>query len=562
MSYNFYRVSIEQELSANSLTNPIGAVVIGLKLRELYGAIIVKGLDLKYENKRSKEYNDYFHFMDFYISNNDNNQLNYSLKTNKKFDIILSSEHKWIICPIDVSINLLDGSALSITTQFNYKNKNIRFDDKYTFAPGGGLYRDEYTFYHEITDDDSITKEFSQININASDNLIQLDIRTIPEWLHNSELYLSVEIDEEDETTYIFPIRQEFITNINQINNNEELFSLIPVMKFWGIKEVPWMIFDYIVKHYNIRNEFSHNICDDLFYKDLLCHTDDAYFQSEILLAAHLEECKHKKFDKNVITKICEKITEDGLLYILKYRYRKFPTMEDAKTTSYKINDFETILFETIIRLDSLTCLKYVTNLFDNTFGYYNANEFKLIEQSIIYNSNKCFEYMVNILKWKCTYVHSISAAICFNRIDKVKYVYENRKKNYYDYIARIPDITGEIKYEYCYLRGNSCPIMSCVVEHAIYNNDVTILNYMISLNMPISIYTMLWLMSRPTFHLTHNNINGIKKEIFTICIDTYIIRNIRTANDITNLHIYCIEHNFTDGINILKEKGLIENNT
>ncbi len=559
MSYNFYRVSIEQELSANSPADPIGAVVIGLKLRELYGAIVIKGLDLKYENKRSQEYHDYFHFMDFYISNDDNNQLNYSLKTNKILHIILSSEHKWIICLVDVSVNLLDGSALSITTQFNYKNKNISFANDHTFAPGGGLYRDEYTFYHEITDDDSM---ISKININAPDNLIQLDIRTIPKWLHNSELYLSIEINEEDEDTYIFPIRQEFITNINQINNNEELFSLMPVMKFWGIKEVPWMIFDYIVNHYNIKNEFSHNICDDLFYKDLLCHTADAYFQPEILLTAHLEECKHKKLDKNVITKICEKITEDGLMHILKYRYRKFPTMEDAKTTSYKINTFETILFETIIRLDSLNCLKYVTDLFDKTFGSYNANEFECIEYSIIHNSNKCFDYMINKLKWKYTYVHSMGAAICFNRIDKVKYVYENRKKNYYDTTITFPS-TGEIKYEYCYLRGNSCAIMSCVVEHAIYNNDVTILNYMISLNMPISIYTILWLMSRPTNHLTHNNVKNIKKEIFTICIDTYIIRNIRTtANDITNLHIYCIEHNFTDGINILIEKGLIANNT
>ena len=92
---------------------------------------------------------------------------------------------------------------------------------------------------------------------NTEGEFINISIKNIPSWLHESELYKDILINEADDLDKEIPIKNEYFKTTSDVNNSNELLLILQVINFWSLNCVPESVFDFVLNnHDNIDLEY------------------------------------------------------------------------------------------------------------------------------------------------------------------------------------------------------------------------------------------------------------------------------------------------------------------
>jgi len=131
---------------------------------------------------------------------------------------------------------------------------------------------------------------------------ISISLKEIPDWLKKSYLYQNFEIDYENEDVFI-PIPKNKFENDIKINNENDLYKYLEIIKYWMIINCPFEIYDYFKLNPNIINfSFIKENFYDLPFLD----------EFEIISSIH-------KNDKYFF---CNEASKKGYLNLLKYAHK------------------------------------------------------------------------------------------------------------------------------------------------------------------------------------------------------------------------------------------------
>ncbi len=86
--------------------------------------------------------------------------------------------------------------------------------------------------------------EATVIQTNEVETII-ISVKNIPDWLHNSEWYETLNTNLDKEIT----INSEYFKYTCDINNTAELLLVLHIMVFWGLKYIPESVFDFILNN-------------------------------------------------------------------------------------------------------------------------------------------------------------------------------------------------------------------------------------------------------------------------------------------------------------------------
>jgi hypothetical protein len=331
--------------------------------------------------------------------------------------------------------------------------------------------------------------------------MYNIDIRTIPEWLKNSQFYRTIIENSLNDTDFIVPIDERFITNITIIQDFNELTNIIEVMKFWCIDSVPEIVYDYFIKYNNTIVSY-----------DIESITEFTDFQDEMIIASNLNKENNKiQLVNNIITrKYLKKLSKDGYMNVLKYLQKNGTTTNEE-------------LFYNILSRDFKECLEYIA-LTPELNCMLPQIKHKQIQSLLKTFHNDCINCLV--------------------------YMTENLK--YYDPIlifsAMEYSCNNCIKYLYKYYTPDSFSPEN-LIFHAIKYNNLELLIYFNQKGIPIKNNDIQYVI------LSYITNKQNKLDIFSYCVDNCI--------EITNpetIYKMCLDNKFKEGFYYLLEKGFTVN--
>ncbi len=245
---------------------------------------------------------------------------------------------------------------------------------------------------------------------------INYDIRDAPKWLTEGHLYKSIleQVDEEDESTYFIPVRPEFATILEQINNIIELKIVIGTMRFWGLEVVPYFVYDYL---FNNKTSYFH-------FKE---QSQYSAFAGEICICSFMEikdgllTIELNPVISYSFNDFLRELTKTGLLNLL--NYIETIVQHEIKWS----NAFESIFYK-IIKNNYVSCLQRIINsqYLQNLLPRGMTGQFWAIEQTIICSSLDCLKIMLDLFDLKIFYPRDIIiCSIEKGSYDCFTYLYE-----------------------------------------------------------------------------------------------------------------------------------------
>jgi hypothetical protein len=123
-------------------------------------------------------------------------------------------------------------------------------------------------------------------------------IEKIPDWLKDSIFYQN--LDKED---IFIPIPKDKFKNEIKINNIDDLYKYLEIVRYWMIINCPYEIYDYI--------KLNQNIIDLSYIKE---NFYDLPFFDEFIILCSAENNNDKYF-------ICTESSKKGFLNLLKYAH-------------------------------------------------------------------------------------------------------------------------------------------------------------------------------------------------------------------------------------------------
>ena len=130
-------------------------------------------------------------------------------------------------------------------------------------------------------------------------DLISISIEKIPDWLKDSIFYQN--LDKED---IFIPIPKDKFKNEIKINNIDDLYKYLEIVRYWMIINCPYEIYDYI--------KLNQNIIDLSYIKE---NFYDLPFFDEFIILCSTENNNDKYF-------ICKESAKKGFLNLLKYAHK------------------------------------------------------------------------------------------------------------------------------------------------------------------------------------------------------------------------------------------------
>jgi hypothetical protein len=167
------------------------------------------------------------------------------------------------------------------------------------------------------------------------DNIIEVKIKDIPDFLHNSELYKSL-IENDPEGT--FEISSNNYKNNLIIKNINCFYHLLSTLKFWLVIDVPWIIYDCIIINKSIlQKDFNENMFENFdFFEEfkILLKFKDNELINECARMGFLNLIKYlrsKNYKWN--TQTCINAASNGHLDCLKYAHENGRPLYNFKKT-------------------------------------------------------------------------------------------------------------------------------------------------------------------------------------------------------------------------------------
>ena len=246
---------------------------------------------------------------------------------------------------------------------------------------------------------------------------INYDIRDAPQWLTESHLYKCIleQVDEEDESTYIIPMRPEFATTLEQINNIIELKIVVGTMRFWGLEVVPYFVYDYLFNNKTSYFEFKEQSQYSAFSGEL-CISSFIEIKNN-LLTIELNPVISYNFND-----FLKELTEPGLLNLLNY----METVLQREINCWS-NAFESLFYK-IIKNNYISCLQRIINsqYLRNFIPKTMTSQFRAVEQTIICSSLDCLKIILDLFDLKIFYPKDIiMCSIEKGSYDCFTYLYE-----------------------------------------------------------------------------------------------------------------------------------------
>jgi hypothetical protein len=129
-------------------------------------------------------------------------------------------------------------------------------------------------------------------------------IENIPQWLKKSYLYQNFDINNKNEDEDIFiSIPKDKLENEIKINNIDDLYKYLEILRYWMIINCPYEIYNFI--------KLNKNIIDISYIKTRFY---DLPFLDEFEILCSIENNKDKYY-------ICTESSKKGFLNLLKYAH-------------------------------------------------------------------------------------------------------------------------------------------------------------------------------------------------------------------------------------------------
>ena len=241
---------------------------------------------------------------------------------------------------------------------------------------------------------------------------LSISLKEIPDWLKKSYLYQNFEIDNENEDVFI-PIPKNKFENDIKINNENDLYKYLEIIKYWMIINCPFEIYDYIKLNPNIINfSFIKENFYDLPFLD----------EFEIIFSIH-------KNDKYFF---CNEASKKGYLNLLKYAHKNgYHWYEDTCSLAAVKGHLECLKY-----LHENGCLWYERSICDITAANKQLECLKYLhENGCHWDKNTCrfaslsgnLECLKYLHENGCPWDNSISYCTAKNGyLDCLKYAHEN----------------------------------------------------------------------------------------------------------------------------------------
>ena len=94
------------------------------------------------------------------------------------------------------------------------------------------------------------------------EELLNITFSEIPSYLHNSDLYKILESNNDNLNDDFYLIKKYYKDNLI-IENKDDFIHLLHTLKYWGICEIPYEVYDYILANFESNNKFLY----EEFYK-------------------------------------------------------------------------------------------------------------------------------------------------------------------------------------------------------------------------------------------------------------------------------------------------------
>ena len=264
---------------------------------------------------------------------------------------------------------------------------------------------------------------------------IDIILKYIPDYLKNSEFYLNLDVNDNENDTITIPSIN--FKKDSKIRNFDELINLLHTLRFWmaPIEDFYCSIFDFV------------KICNDIRYKYLYEDFYDMDIINDIKYLHQIYFIERTSVPVILTGDNFNKVCELGLLYLLKYFHKK----------CFKYNDS---MPYNCIQYGNFECLKYL-----HSNGYH-------IDENLI---NTCgFFGQINCLKYlhKNGFTINETCVNCSIRFIGLRLVNPNVKYNYFECVKYCLENGGKLSStSYAYLSSNYKNEENEKIKKYIYDN-------------------------------------------------------------------------------------------
>ena len=251
---------------------------------------------------------------------------------------------------------------------------------------------------------------------------IDIILKDIPDYLKNSEFYLNLDINDNENDTITIPYIN--FKKDSKIRNFDELMNLLHTLRFWmaPIEDFYCSIFNFV------------KICNDIRYKYLYEDFYDMDIINDIKYLHQIYFIERTSVPVILTGDNFNKVCELGLLYLLKYFHKKRLILCSNDNMTYNC-----------IQYGNFECLKYL-----------HSNGFHIDENLI----NTCgFFGQINCLKYlhKNGFTINETCVNCSIRFIGLRLVNPNVKYNYFECVKYCLENGGKLSStSYAYLHSNN----------------------------------------------------------------------------------------------------------
>ena len=244
-------------------------------------------------------------------------------------------------------------------------------------------------------------------------DLISILKKEIPNWLKDSIFYRKIETDNENKDVFI-SIQKDKFENEIKINNIDDLYKYLEIVRYWMVIDCPHEIYDYLKLNQNIINL---SYIKEKFY--------DLPFLDEFkILCSTINKKKTKYF-------FCREASKKGYLNLLKYANKNgYPWNESTCTGAATNGHFKCLkyAYENGCPWTKDTCDYAALNGHSECLEYAYENECPRTKYICEYAAkNRHFKCLKYLIKKKCPGYEKICKYAAENGdLECLKCAYEN----------------------------------------------------------------------------------------------------------------------------------------
>jgi len=196
----------------------------------------------------------------------------------------------------------------------------------------------------------------------------------IEEILKDSELYKT---SKDDNIEYTDDLNYIESLEINEIN---DLYKVFDLLRYWGVKTIPWKIFDFLYKNKYDGDGDDYENKNYKRYKPLFKKFNDFSLLTQLKAIIFYTG---QKYDEKLMSKICK----FGYLNMLKWYYKKIIIVKLQKYSSSYFWEPQYIRFA--VNNGHLECVKFLSE-------HGCPRDHSCIDQAIAKNQLECLKYLVD----------------------------------------------------------------------------------------------------------------------------------------------------------------------